>query len=307
MKNSLGNAPTTDIVKQVISFLQWLFSKSKLAIDDYKWDPDDSRSLIRISKPFSIDDSKPLSRPCIVVSKGSAAMQNRVLDNLASANKNVYDNPKRVDLININIQLTVCAGAADEASNLAAFALHNIHMHRHSFAKKIPYVHEIRQQQLTPEQPRQNQVGSEIYVWEAGGVLSSTLKLGWYEIQNPALIKWNTMEIIGSGTIVYESDSGETFRNSNILKDANAHFGNSETDNPELTQENIDKDFYFIEIENQPFLIKEIVNGNMLKLAISNSEGAKIDFTFKKERKDINYKIHWNKPYLRMVLPDKNS
>jgi len=307
MENSLGNAPTTDIVKQVISFLQWLFSKSALAPPEYKWDADDKRSLIRISKSFSTDDSKSLSRPSIVVTKGAAVPQNRVLDNLVSANKNVFDEPVRADLVNMNLMITVNAGAADEASNLLAFAVHNIHMHRHKFSEKIDYIHEIRQVQLNPEQPVANQVDSEIHVWEATGVISAVLIIGWYEAVDPAEILWETMEIRGTGVVVYESETGQVFKNSSILKDTNALFGSTDDSIPQLTTENVDKGFYFIVIEGQPYMLKNVVNNNMLRLAISNEKGDMIDFAFDEERNDVSYKIHWNKPYIRMVVPNKNG
>lgn len=304
MNKGLANLPSTDIVRVLIDFTQWLFSKSQFFPDGYKWDPDEKRSLIRISKPFSIDDEKPLSRPYIIISRSATQLHNRVFDNLAKADPNDFSNPERVDLMSMNVIITAGAGTADEAANLSAFVLHAIHANRHLIKSKIPYIHELKQVAINPEQPRQNQTSSTVHVWEATSVLSTVLKIGWFEKESDDAIIWDSMEIVNQGDILKESPTGQVFKNSNILKDEESSFGfDEEVNDVVFTEEGIEKGYYFISIDGQPYLVKEVVNENMIRLVVSNAKGQPVDFVFEEEKKEVKYKVHWNKPYVRMVVP----
>lgn len=310
MIQGLANLPTTDITRVLIDFTQWLFSKSDICPAEYRWDPDERKSLIRISKIFPFDDEKPLSSPYITFSRGAGQFQNRALDNLAKSNINDFSESQYIDLMPISVVITAGAKTSDESENLAAFALHGIHSNRNAIKKNISYIHSIKQRMVNNPNPKSS--SSEIHCWETTAILDVVLKIGWLENVSVDAIKWDSMEIINAGEILGESDSGVIIQNGNIIKDLNMSFwlGENQNPNPEhpniqFIQDDIDKNRYFISIDKQPYLVKEIVNENILRLGVSNEKGELIDFTFKEQLENVKYKIHWNKPCIRMVVPNK--
>jgi hypothetical protein len=133
--------PTIAVVRHVIDFLKWRFSK--LPQGSYRWDPDSGDATDQTGSDVFISADTPIrptvvgQRPAITVSRSQAAFQGTGLGDLAYVDLRTGAKVRQ-DLIPTNLMINVLSTVPIEAERLAWFVMEQIWTFREEIVKTMP-------------------------------------------------------------------------------------------------------------------------------------------------------------------------
>jgi len=303
----LLNFPLQSIVDGLLSYLHYIFGNPEIVPPSYRWDKNDRASKIRISAPFVIDNEKPMSAPFIVVERGSFTFQNVAIDNLKNATPNTFENIRKDDVMNGYVNIICGAVVASEATNLANFLAINMQADRHGIAGNMPFVRNLRYNDIGPEIPVVKD--TEVRRWEVTLSLFVSMQIGWMHVlREPE--PWNKINLYGvneGGEAL--SNKGVVSEGSDILTDATQNFGFDATDSPQLLEKELSEGYYYIQFigNTQLYPVAEIVNANALRLLTHDADHNPVPYSAPESSADVEYQLWWNCVHIRGEIPNNNS
>ena len=296
MPASMINFPISSILDGVLSYLQWMFGNINITPSEYRWDPDDRKSFIRISAPFVIDNEKPMSAPFVVVERGAFEFENRVIDNFKSSDANTFSNPNFVAIANGTINIICGAHVAPEASSLANFISIMMQADRHGIIKQLGFVRNMYHLDIGPEVPVVKD--TEIRRWEVTLRIFVSLQMGWItSLIEPK--EWNSAtmygEDIGPGAPSL-SDAGATTLGSDLLVDTTQDFGPLLTNNPQLLDKELTGGWYYIRFKDdceykQLYPVDSIVDNHTLRLKTHDVNNNPIPWSAPATKTGVSYNL----------------
>ena len=298
----LSNFPIATVVDGILSYLQHLFSTLNLTPAEYRWDPDDRKSKIRIGAPFVIDNEKPMSAPFIVVERGGFQFDDRIMDNLKSGGANVLDNKNYVSICDGYINIICGSRVASEASNLANFISMMIQADRHGIMQALKFLRNLKQVDIGPEIPVIKD--TEVKRWEVTARFFISLQMGWIQsIQDITLWKKYAMYVddkIDENNPF--SSKGEVETGVSTLIDQTKNFGIYITNNPQLLEKELQQSWYYIRFKDneykQLYNIAEIVNNHTLRLTTHDASGITAPWVSMQTKVNVEYDLLWNDLHL---------
>jgi len=305
--------PLQAVVDGFISYLQFIFGNEDIVPPSYRWVADDSgaandrESKIRISAPFVIDNEKPMSAPFIVVERGSFKFQDRTINNLKTATPNTFETVEKVDIMDGYVNIICGAGVASEASNLANFLAINFQADRHGIQGNIPFVRNMRYDNIGPEVPVVKD--TEVRRWEVTLSIFVSIQIGWVNLlRSPE--PWNKVNLYGvnedSETF---SDKGIVSQGSDILTDATKQFGTIAGSDPQLLEKELAEGYYYIQFtgNTQLYPVAEIVDAQRLRLLTHDEDHNPVPYSAPESLTDVEYQLWWNCVHIRGEIPNNNS
>jgi len=305
MAVDLKNFPLQAVVDVLLSYLQYIFGNPEITPPAYRWNSDTRASKIRLSAPFVIDNSKPMSAPFVIVERNPFSFENRTIDNLRTADPNVFTNQEKTDIMNGSINVICGSGTAGEASNIANFLAIMLHADRHGIISNSKFIRNLGYLDVGPEIPVVKD--TEVRRWEVTLRLSASLQIGWLEKEkDPEL--WEKLAVYNIGDPPWdESDSGETTQGSDLLVDTTKNFGYLNTNDPQLLEQEFNRGWYYIrftsEGKKQLYTVVEIVNSTTLRLETHDENNDPVAWSAPETATDLEYEILWNDLHIHMELP----
>lgn len=299
---SLINFPLASIVDGLLSYLQHLYSNLELTPSDYRWNPDDRKSKIRISAPFVVDNETPMSAPFIVVERGGFSYDDRVIDNLKSGPSIQSSDSTHVTINNGYINITFGSRVASEASSLANFTSMMIQADRHGIKNTLKFVRNLKHVDISPEIPVVKK--AEVVRWEVTLRLLVSIQEGFVKSVSE-VTRWrkasiNSGKIVGDNPIF--SESGSTEIGSDLLVDESKDFGPFVTNNPQILDNELSKGWYYVRFANNEFdqlyIVTEVVDNHTLKLATHDVNDVQVPWEALETESDISYDLLWNSLHL---------
>lgn len=302
MATTLLNFPLAMIVDGILSYLHHLFSTPDLTPSDYRWNSDDRKSKIRICAPFVVDNAKPMSAPFIVVERGAFTYDDRIIDNLKSADPNVQTNPNKVSICDGLINIICGSKEASEASSLANYIALMIQADRHGIINTLTFLRNLKHVDISPEIPVIKD--TEVRRWEVTVRIFASIQMGWVESYSE-LISWKEFSIYETNNIDKNnpfSSNGEVQTGLDLLVDNTKNFGLTILNNPQLLEKELSKGWYYIRFSdntfNQLYTISEIVDNHTLKLTTHDATGATVPWVSAETKTKVNYDLLWNTIHL---------
>ena len=302
----LKNFPIASIVDGILSYLQHLFSNPLLTPSDYRWDPDDKKSRIRIAGPFVIDNAKPMSAPFIVVERSGFQYDDRIIDNYKSGDPNVSSTNEKVSICDGYINIICGSRVASEASSLANFISMMIQADRHGIIHQLLFVRNLKQFDIGPEIPVIKD--TEVRRWEVTTRVFVSLQMGWIESDMETL-PWKQADI----ELANHIDSNSTFSSSgkiqqgvDLLVDETKDFGPYLTNNPQLLDRELYEGWYKIRFADneyhQLYNIVEVVDNHTLRLTTHDTEDHTVPWYAAETKIDVQYDLLWNDLHLHTKI-----
>ena len=310
MPASMLNFPLANIVDALLSYTQHLFSNIELTPADYRWSADDRASKIRICAPFVIDNEKPMSAPFIVIERGGFEFEDRVMDNLKSADANTFLDPNYVTICNGMVNVTVGSGVASEASSIANFIALMYQADRHGIIKVVNFLRNLKHTSVGPEIAVIKD--TEVRRWEVTVTLFISLQMGWISTLKDIGPVWNKFAMYGTETVDQSplSSSGIISEGSDLLTDSTKHFGLLNTDDPQLLEQELAKGWYYIRFKNigneepdQIYPVAEIVDERTLRLLTHDANNAPVAWSAPASLTNVEYDLYWNNIHLYVEVP----
>jgi hypothetical protein len=306
MATTLIKFPISSIVDGILSYLQHLFATPDLTPSDYRWDPDDRKSRIRICAPFVIDSSKPMSAPFIVVERGGFQYDDRIIDNVKSGDANVMSNMNKVSICDGHINIICGSRVASEASTLANFISMMFQADRHGIIKTLKFVRNFKHVDVSPEIPVVKD--SEVRRWEVTVRVFASLQEGWI-VSNTDTILLKKAGIYVADHINDDkpfSDKGEIETGVDLLIDQTKDFGPYLTNNPQILEQELEKGWYYIRFTdnayNQLYNIAEIVNSHTLRLTTHDVNDTTVPWISTETKINVGYDLLWNDLHLHTEI-----
>ena len=310
MPASMLNFPIANIVDALLSYTQHLFSNIELTPAEYRWSSDDRASRIRICAPFVIDNEKPMSAPFIVIERGGFEFEDRMIDNLKSANANTFLDPNYVTICNGMVNVTVGSGVASEASSIANFLALMYQADRHGIIKVVDFLRNLKHTSVGPEIPVIKD--TEVRRWEVTITLFVSLQMGWISTLKEIGPVWNKFAMYGIKNVDTTplSVSGIISEGSDLLTDSTKNFGLLTTDDPQLLEQELAKGWYYIKFNNigndvpeQIYPVVEIVDERTLRLLTHDVDNNSIPWSAPASLTDVEYELYWNNIHLYVEVP----
>ena len=311
MSVSLLNFPVSAIVDGLLSYLQYIFGNTDITPLDYRWNQDDRQSRIRICAPFVIDNAKPMSAPFIVVERGGFEFENRILDNLKNADANTFENAGYVAIANGTVNIICGSKEGPEASSIANYLAIMMQADRHQIINNLKFVRNLYHIDVSPEVPVVKD--TEIRRWEVTLRMFVSLQMGWLKaIQSPVLWKsatmWGTDKSYTSQSL---SEAGATTLGSDLLVDSTQDFGIYTTNNPQLLEQELSKNWYYIRFDDDPtselYTIIELIDNHTLRLQTHDINNNPVAWSAPSTKTGIKYSLLWNNIHLKMEVPNAQS
>jgi hypothetical protein len=309
MPASMINFPIANIVDALLSYTQHLFANTDLTPADYRWSSDDRMSKIRICAPFVIDNEKPMSAPFIVIERGGFEFEDRVIDNLKSANENTFQDPNYVTICNGYVNVTVGAGVAQEASSIANFLALMYQADRHGIIKVVNFLRNLKHTTVGPEIPVIKD--TEVRRWEVTVTIFVSLQMGWISTLSEP-VPWTKFAMYGIKAVDTEplSSSGVINAGSDLLYDGTKNFGLTTSDDPQFLEQELTKKWYYIRFNNltsgepsQLYPVAEIVDEHTLRLLSHDVNNAETAWSAPESQTDVEYELYWNNVHLYVEVP----
>jgi hypothetical protein len=307
MPAPLINFPIANIVDALLSYTQHLFSKPEITPAEYRWSADDRASKIRICAPFVIDNEKPMSAPFIVIERGGFEIDDRIMDDLKSADANTFDNANKTTIWNGFVNVVVGSGVASEASSIANFVAIMFRADRHGIVQTVNFIRNIRTVDVGPEIPVVKDV--EVKRWEVTVRLFVSLQMGWIDhILEPVI--WEKAAIYAHEPPNPDplSNKGIVSVGSDLLVDSTKHFGPFTTDDPQLLSQELQKGWYYIRFKNLDtediYPVAEIVDEHTLRLFYHDANNQTIPWSSPVSKTDVEYQLLWNNIHLHVEIPN---
>lgn len=307
MPTSMLSFPAGNIVDGLCSWIQFSFARAEVTPSTYRWSADSEASRIRISAQLSTDNSKPGSSPSITVIRGSFRFSNSVLNNLESANPNDFVNKKHVDWMDGPVSIVCEAAAASEASNLANFLAIHIQSNKAGLSETLQFLKKIDYVDIGPEVARE--VNNEPVRWRVTLTIQCSLYIGWYN-QETSSIGLNKIHFQGADAQPWASDAGAYQQGISLLNDTTADFGLLTSNDPQLLEQELTKNWYFIQFPDQSarlYQVEEIMDNNTLRLSDRDASDAVVVFNPSTTETDLTYKLIWNTIHINAIVPNNNS
>lgn len=309
MPVDLKSFPVAAIVDLLLSYLQHNFSNIELTPSEFRWNNDETQSLIRISAPFVIDNAKPMLAPFIVVERGGFVFSNSVIDNVKKAKANVLTDVERVDWMDGTVNIICGSGVATEASCLANYLAIMFQADRSAIMKTSKFIRNLNYVDIGPEVPVVKD--SEVRRYEVTLRLKASLQIGWcYTERKP--VQWNSANIfMTEKPYLSTSEDGQTTAGSALLVDNTKNFGNLITNDPQLLQKEFDAGWYYIKFKddttNELYTIIEIVDANTLKLQTHDVNDLPVNWSASETKTGVEYDLIWNSLHIHTKLPNATS
>ena len=258
MPASMIGFPFANVVNSLLSYTQHLFSNPDITPADYRWSSDDRASRIRICAPFVIDNEKPMSAPFIVLERSGFEFEDRVIDNLKSADANTFAEPNYTSICNGTVSVTVGSGVAAEASSIANFLAIMFQADRHAIIKNVNFLRNLKHLGVGPEIPVIKD--TQVRRWEVTLTLFVSMQMGWIghtrevELWNKASIREGNIQ--GSSPL---STHGIISEGSDLLVDSTKDFGFLVTNDPQILEKELNNKWYYIRFANTIILIRQFI------------------------------------------------
>ena len=295
--------PLATIVDGILNFLQFSFANPEIIPPEYRWDPDDRVSRIRISAPFVIDNEKPMSAPYIIVERSAFNFSNSIIDNLRSKSDPTGENTEKVDWMDGGVNITFGSGVATEASNLANLVALLIQANRHGICATLQFVRNLRYVGIGPELPIVKY--AEVHRWETTLQLSASLQFGWL-MKQTELTEWNSVDIINEREEMF-SDAGEMTLGSDLFVDNSKDFGPLLTNDPQLLPAELAHKWYYIRlsdnVSDQLYTIVEVVDSNTLRLVTHDTSDNEVPWAALETDSGVSYDLLWNHVHVHVKIP----
>jgi len=306
----LINFPFSAIVDGILSFLHYSFKTPGITPSEYRWDPDDRKSFIRICAPFVIDNEKPMSAPFIVVERGAFQFANRAIDNLKNGEANIMERMEKVDWADGTVNIICGSGVAGEASSLANFIAILMQSERHGIASTLRFVRNLKYLDVSPEIPIVK--NTEVRRWEVTLRIFVSLQMGWltyYSGETP----WNKAGIKAiSPTPLTTSNVGRTTQGSDLIVDTTKNFGFNPDSNPRLLQPEVSKGWYYLRMPGLPpdnnldvelFTLAEVVDNHTLRVFYHDAQNQLVPWSAPATATNFQYELLWNNLNIHMEFP----
>jgi len=305
------NFPVSAIMDGLLSYLQWIFKNPEITPSEYRWDPDDRKSFIRICAPFVIDNEKPMSAPFVVVERGGFQFDNRILDNLKGAEANTFLNPQYVAIANGTMNIICGSKESAEASSLANYIAVMLQADRHGIIDNLSFVRNLYHLDIGPEVPVVKD--TEIRRWEVTVRIFVSLQMGWIKpLREPKVWKSATIyQTDKSSTDAPLSDKGSVIKDSDVLVDTTQNFGIDPDNNPRLLEQELNKGWYYIRFKDddnaQLYTVKEITDNHTLKLETHDINNQPVPWVAPESKSNIEYNLLWSSLHLKMEVPNNTT
>ena len=309
MATTMMNFPLALVVDAFLSFMHHRFSKPEITPAAYRWNADDRQSRIRISGTHSEDNEKPGSRPSITVDRGAFIFANRMIDNLTSADANTFLNPKYRDWMTGYVDIICESSVASEASSIANYLAYEFQANRKMLAKQTKFIKDLSYTDVSKEMMADADVTPRR--WRVVLRIKVNIYIGWISRYNGPTIPFNKASVIATAVEdPYKSIIGSLVINQDLLTDTGANFGLLNTDDPQLLQAELDKDWYYIVFDSDTnktkYIVSEIVDNNTLRLKYREDGGALVPYSASSTESGVKYSLEWNAPHLYIELPTNN-
>ena len=305
----LINFPAAIMVDGILSYLHWIFGNEELTPSEYRWDVDDKKSKIRIAAPFVIDNAKPMSAPFIVVERGGLQFDNRIIDNLKTADTNTFANPNFVAIADGSVNIICGSKEGAEASSIANYVSIMLQADRHGIISNLSFLRNLYHVDIGPEVPVVKD--TEIRRWEVTIRLFVSLQMGWIKVLRTPTV-WNSMtvyEVDKPVTAPPLSTKGVIIEGSDILCDETQRFGIYNENSPQLLPKELSKGWYSIRFCNnvysQLYTIVEIVDEHHLRLQTHDTQNTPVAWRSPESKSDVSYNLIWNDIHLKMEIPTR--
>jgi len=297
--------PLSAIVDGALSYLHYIFANPEVTPPEYRWNTDDRQSKIRISAPFVVDNEKPMSAPFIVVERGPFTFSNSTINNVRSADANVFTNMKKVDWMDGPLNIICGSGVAGEASSLAHFVAIMLQADRTGIKETLGFVRDLHYVDISPEIPVFKD--TEVKRWEVTLRVQFSLQFAWLK-SDMDVTQWNkfSLRTVGEDSVAF-SEAGKVKRGESYLIDSTKDFGLLVTNNPQLLEAELDKGWYYIKFadnaNDQLYTITEIINNHTLKLQTHDEDDEPVDWVATKSESNLEYDLLWNTIHVHIELP----
>jgi hypothetical protein len=302
MPTDMLNLPFGLVVDGFLSFIQNRFSKPEITPPAYRWHPDETKSKIRISSIYVIDNAKAGSIPSITVRRSGLQFSLRGIDNLAKADANVFTNAEYEDWADGAIDIICEAGSASEASSLINFLAIEIQANRKAIKYTLPFLRYIAYSDVGPETPVEQNV--EVRRWQVFLRIKISIYLGWIkkvETIDP-FNKLNIKNISKDNT--WESEHGVITKNQPYIYDNTADFGLLNTNHPQFLEAELYKKWYYVLIgdDSRLYTIEEVINNHQIRLSDKDNHNVVVPYN-PSESLTTYYRIVWNTIHLDIEIP----
>jgi hypothetical protein len=298
------------VVDGILSYLQFIFKNVDITPSEYRWSDNDRQSKIRICAPFVIDNAKPMSAPFIVVERGGFQFDNRIIDNLKSADANDFSNPNFVAIANGTVNIICGSKESAEASSLANYVSIMFQADRHGIIDNLKFLRNLYHLDVSPEIPVVKD--SEVRRWEVTVRLFVSLQMGWLKsLREPQL--WSSATFYATDKTSAAdplSVHGVVTAGDDIIVDATKNFGTDVSNDPQLLQQELDKGWYYIRFkdeDNELYQVKEIVDNHTLKLLTHDINNDPIPWSAPESKTDVEYNLLWNNVHIKMEIPNNTT
>jgi len=302
----VNECPIVLVVDGIISFIQYLFSNPEITPGEFRWNSDDRNTRIFIGAPFTITRDKVGSLPSVTISRGPFMYENRVIDNLKSADPNTFENPEYRDILRGVITIVCEAGAASEVAGLASFIAIELQGNRKPVSANLTFIHRLMWSGISQETPVSEK--AEPDRWQCSITFDVSLYVGWITREVGDMTKFNKMGIRGvNDPATWDSIYGQTTIGSPNLVDPSANFGFTPSSIPQLLQGEYTKKWYFILFGDgaKPYRVEEIIDNKTLRLSTLDSDGNYAAFSPTATSANVSYKLYWNVVHIAIELPKK--
>lgn len=307
MPSVITNFPLVALSDGIISFLQYQFGNAQVTPGEYRWNSNERASKIFISAPYTITRDKVEAQPTITIGRANFAFQNRVIDNLKSADAITQENPVHMDLVQGPLIVTIEAQTGSEATGLASFVALLIQSNRKMLAGQLKFIQSMRWTGISNETPVEE--AAEIQRWQCTLTYQVIVYMGWLKRTIGPVDRFNKANIYhAEDPPVWDSIYGEVTAGSPNLVDQSANFGFLTTNEPQILESEFNHRWYYVNFGDDPkkYTVEQIVNNKTLKLSVVDANGDTVDFNPTQSEKGKAYKLLWNSVHINVEIPKKS-
>lgn len=296
----LLNFPLVNIVNALVDFFRYTFTTPGMTPAQWRYDPDMNKSKVIIRGGFGGKDLKVGGAPEIVVARGSFGFSNQLLDNLESADANVFSNMVKRDWLVGSVDVICNTRSQNESDCLASFLAILLQSNRHQIRKQLPFLKDLKYAAIGPSTPGEEDV--EQRRWLTTLRLNVELNTNWTTIETQ-VVTWNQLEMytVQDGN-AYESNTGSVAIASNTLVDVNADFGLVNTSGMQFNSAELAQGWYYVFLDGNTtkYKVVDVVDNHTLHIVYEdNRVDHDIDLT---EAFAGKYKIVWNNVHFGTTL-----
>jgi hypothetical protein len=308
--------PLASVSSFFLSFLQYQFSLPEVTPPGLRWDPDPLKSTIRISATYSPDQEKAGSPLSISIKRNIFGYRTLGLGDKADKTPNTFEDEAGVGLLEGSVDIIVTSEVAAETSSVVNLIAMLLQANRQELAGISGFIQHLSLESVSAEEIVK--IDAVARRWACSLRLRTNLYMGWTRInvydplKNPIL---EQIEVTNLSKMSSE-EHGSTTMGSDLFVDSTKNFGPLVSNNPQLFQKDVEKQWYYVTIKipgptpedpvtEERCIIKDVVDNHTLKLVKRDENGVEYPYLAPSTRVDIDYELAWNSIHLQTVFPKR--